>query len=86
MATKVYTEGKVSYGARGRRWEFKHEAGYQYASPTMPGGVETAHKVARIINGACKRSKDGMMDNLGRANMGKVFHDAARAHNRLVIR
>jgi hypothetical protein len=48
----------------------------------MPGGRATADKVARIINGAVKRS--GTMDNLGRVNMHKVFHDAAKVQSRIV--
>ena len=82
--SKQYIEGKVTYGAAGRRWTFKADSGYQYSTPIMPGGAETAHKVARVINGSVKRSATGELDNLGRANMNQIFHRAAKATSRVV--
>ena len=83
---KAHTIENVTYGSRGRRWEFtaEHEGRevYKYGTPRMPGGVETAHKVARIINGAVKRS--GGMDNLARSNMATIFHKAAKSVSRVV--
>ena len=78
-----YNVGNVHYGARGRKWMFESPE-YSYSTPVMPGGAETAHKVARVINGAVKRK--GEMDPLGRANMAKIFHDAAKAQSNLVTR
>jgi len=82
---KTHTLENISYGAKGRRWEFKaNEGGYIYSTPVMPGGAETAHKIARVINGAVKRSKTNELDNLGRANMATIFHKAAQAKARTV--
>lgn len=80
MARKIYTEGNVTYGASGRRWKFTAVApnGGEYQLNTnIPGGTETAHKVARVINGAVKRTKRGDIDNLARANMATILHKAA---------
>jgi len=79
--TKSYTHEQVTYGAKGRRWEFT-APNYQFATPTMPGGVITAHKVARVINGSHKRC-DGM-DNLARGKMSTIFHKAATAASRRI--
>lgn len=80
MATK-YQEGSVTYGASGRRWKFE-APGYGYASSNFHGGVEVAHKVARIINGGVKRSKGAGIDNLARSNMMTVMHAASPAGQR----
>jgi hypothetical protein len=79
--TKTYTHEQVTYGAKGRRWEFT-TPNYSYSTPLMPLGRVTADKVARIINGSIKRS--GTMDELGRANLHTVFHKAAKAQSRIV--
>jgi hypothetical protein len=81
--SKTYQHENVTYGAKGRRWDFI-TPNYSYRTPIMPGGRETADKIARVINGAVKRS--GTMDNLGRANMHTIFHNAAKAQSRLVFR
>jgi hypothetical protein len=84
--SKLHTVENVTYGSRGRRWEFTAEKDgatvYKYGTPTMPGGRETADKVARVINGAVKRS--GRMDNLARSNMATIFHKAAKSQSRVV--
>jgi hypothetical protein len=56
----------------------------------MPMGADTAHKVARIINGAVKRlgvkiSSTGL-DGLATANRETVFHNALKAQSRLALR
>jgi len=83
---KTHTIENVTYGSRGRRWEFTAQKDgaevYKYGTPIMPGGAETAHKVARVINGAVKRS--GGMDNLARSNVATIFHKAAKATSRVV--
>jgi len=83
MARKTYTEGTVTYAASGRKWNFTAKASnggeYQFNTMSMPGGSETAHKVARIINGAVKRTGRGEIDNLARSNMSTIFHKAAAA-------
>ncbi len=85
---KTHTLENLTYGAKGRRWEFVAEKNgaetYRYSTPVMPGGAETAHKIARVINGAVKRSKTGELDNLGRSNMATIFHKAAKATSRVV--
>jgi len=80
---KTYTRGNVTYGAAGRRWTFKTE-NYQYSTPVMPLGRETADRVAGVISGAVKRS--GTMDDLGRGQLYKVFHDAQIKARNLVER
>jgi hypothetical protein len=83
---KSHTVEHVTYQAKGRRWEFVAEKDgrevYKYGTPRMPDGAETAHKVARVINGAVKRS--GGMDNLARSNVATIFHKAAKATSRVV--
>lgn len=72
---KLYTHETVTYGSSGRNWVFK-APGYELKT-AFKGGAETAHKVARIVAGAVKRS--GEMDNLGRANIYTVTHKAKLA-------
>jgi hypothetical protein len=84
--TKTYTHDNVTYGAAGRRWNFATD-GYSYSTPLMPGGRETADKVARIIAGAAKRLGPAIrsgLDGLAKANMHTVFHKAAKAQSRIV--
>ena len=89
MAVKTYTHENVTYAAHGRRWKFK-APGYSYATPRMPMGAQTAHKVARIIAGAVKRLGPKIastgLDGLARANRDTVFHNALKAQSRLVLR
>ena len=80
---KTYIHEDVTYGARGRRWGFVTPR-YSYHTPIMPGGRETADKIARIIAGGVKRTDGSDIDNLARANMHMVFHNAAKAQSRLV--
>ncbi len=83
MAKTSHTHEKVTYGASGRRWHFtatrRNKETYVFSTPLMPGGRETADKIARVINGAVKRSKTGEMDGIGRAQMAKIFHAASTA-------
>jgi len=84
--TKTHTHENVTYGAAGRRWSFVTD-GYSYVTPVMPGGRETADKVARIIAGAAKRLGPAIrngLDGLAKANMHTVFHKAAKAQSRIV--
>ena len=83
---KTHTHESVTYGAAGRRWNFATE-GYSYSTPLMPGGRETADRVARIIAGAAKRMGPEIsngLDGLAKANMHTVFHKAAKAQSRIV--
>ena len=77
--TKTYTYENVTYGAKGRRWEFS-TPNYNYATSGIVGGRVTADKVARIIHGAIKRTAGSVMDNLGRANINTIFHKAKQKH------
>jgi len=72
--TKTYTHENLTYGAKGPHWSFA-APNYFYSTPDMPGGAQTAHKVARVIAGSLKRSGD--MDNLARANVAAIIHRAA---------
>jgi hypothetical protein len=82
--SKTYQHDQVVYQAKGPRWTFEVPNVYSFATPTMPGGRPTADKVARIINGALKRTKGQGMDNLARSNMNDVFHRARQTANNLV--
>jgi hypothetical protein len=86
--THQHTIENITYGAAGRRWTFAmgstENPVYTYATNRMPGGRETADKVARIMNGAAKRTNGQGLDNLARSNMSKVFHDAAQARRKVV--
>ncbi len=81
--THTYTIEKVAYGAKGRRWTFE-APGYSFATPRMPGGRETAVKIARAISDGNKRMEGKGIDNLARSNMSTIFHNAAKATSRVV--
>jgi hypothetical protein len=84
MAKSSHTHGNVTYGARGRRWNFETPDGYAYSTPTMPGGRPTADKIAAIIAGGNKRTKGNGIDNLARANMSQIFHSAAKSSRHIL--
>ncbi len=88
MAKTSHVHEKVTYGASGRVWQFtatrRNKETYIFRTPLMPGGRETADKIARAINGAVKRSKTGTMDGIGSAQMAKIFHDANAAKSPIV--
>ena len=71
---KSYTHKQVIYGFSAPKWNF-NIGNYQYRT-ALTGGVEMAHKVARIISGAYDRTGQGL-DNLGRANINKIINTAA---------
>lgn len=82
MARKSHQVGTVTFASAGRRWKFNAVAanGGEYSlNTTIPGGAETAHKVARVINGAVKRTGKGDIDGLARANIATILHKAAAA-------
>ena len=66
---KTHTYENVTYGFDGK-WTFN--AGGNIFRRDLPGEVETAHKVARIVNAAHKRTTAGL-DNLARANIFKII-------------
>jgi len=71
---KTYTHENVTYKFRGQ-WEFTvatpNGQTHSVRMP-LPNGAETAHRVARIINGSHKRTQSGL-DNLGRANIAQFI-------------
>lgn len=67
---KVYVCESVTFGSNGKAWIFQAPR-FEYKTP-LPGGVETAHKVARVVNGALKRTNGVGLDNLGRANIHSI--------------
>lgn len=67
---KLYTYEQVTYGSAGQKWVFNGPA-FQLKT-SLPGGVETAHKVARVVNGAMKRTDGKGLDNLARANIHQI--------------
>lgn len=68
---KLYTHNQVTYGygSASRKWVFK-ALGFEYRTQ-LPGGAETAHKVARVVSGSLKRMGNGL-DNLARANIAQI--------------
>lgn len=82
--TKAHIHKQVSFTSRGRRWEFSTPDGYKYSTPLMPGGRETATKIAGVIAGGNVRTKGNGIDNLARSNMATIFHNAAKATSRVV--
>lgn len=70
---KTYTHKDVVYGSNGPKWVF--QAGNYELKLSLPGGAETAHKVAKVVNGAFLRTHGGM-DNLGRANINTLIAKA----------
>lgn len=68
---KSYTIENMVYGAVGQKWEFNAPK-FQYKSPLV-GGAEAAHRIAKAIIGALKRTKGQGLDNLARANMAKII-------------
>jgi len=67
---KVYTHKDLTYGSIGKKWAFNGSR-FSYVTP-LPGGVETAHKVARIVAGSLHRTHGAGLDNLGRANIHSI--------------
>ena len=58
-----------------RKWEFTYRpAGAPFFSfrTSLQGGVEAAHKVARIVAGALKRTNGAGLDALARANIRQL--------------
>jgi len=71
---KSYTYEQVTYGSAGQKWVFNGPA-FQLKT-SLPGGVATAHKIARIVNGAMKRNDGKGLDNLARANILQIVTKA----------
>jgi len=70
---KTYTHNQITYGSAGQKWVFKC-LGFEYRTE-LPGGQETAHKVARVVSGSIKRTGNAL-DNLGRANIAQIVAKA----------
>jgi hypothetical protein len=66
---KTYNLDNLTYGfnINFRKWEFRSGA---HSLIVTCNGQETAHKVARIVNGSIKRC--GWVDNLARKNIEQV--------------
>ena len=69
---KVYQFENVQYcfSRIARKWQFT--AG-SYTVYHVVNGREVADKIARIINGAFKRTKQTGIDNLARVNINQVL-------------
>jgi hypothetical protein len=70
MKEKIYIHREVVYGYSPifRKWRFV--VGKTDYLTAIRGGAETAHKVARIIQGAVARC--GGLDNMARANISRI--------------
>ncbi len=71
---KTYKHKKVTYGSNGKKWLFT--SGSFQLITALPGGVETAHKVARVVSGSVSRTHGKGLDNLGRANILTITEEA----------
>lgn len=72
---KEHKFGNITYyfSRENRKWTFRAVNGQLHATfYFVCGGSAVAHKVARIIAGAFKRTKQLAIDNLARANMTQV--------------
>lgn len=69
---KQYVHGSVTYkfAHRSRKWEFVAPK-YTLLSEAE-GGSETAHKIAKIVNGALVRTKGVGIDGMARENIRRV--------------
>lgn len=67
---KSYAYEQITYGSTGQKWVFSSPS-FRLITPLV-GGLETAHKVARVVNGAMKRCDGKGLDNLARANILQI--------------
>lgn len=70
---KLYTHNQVTYGSSGQKWVFK-ALGFEYRT-ALPGGFQTAERVAHVVSGSLKRTGN-CLDNLGRANIHQIVTKA----------
>ena len=71
--SKVYNYGVIdySYSLTYKKWVFSGKNGFTFLSRS-PGGAETAHKIARILNGSISRKQ--AVDNMARANISRLVN------------
>jgi hypothetical protein len=70
---KQYALKNVTFGfsIAHKKWQFILPGKYEFIS-AAPGGVETANKIANILNGSFERSKG--VDGLARANIRNLVN------------
>lgn len=70
VTKKEYTSGQVVYGfsPANRKWCFNFANNQTFI--TQCNGVDTAHKVANVINGGLKRA--GGIDGMARKNISQL--------------
>lgn len=77
MNTKTYTNGPVTFGYNKlhRKWNFTipENGATRTIVASCPGGVVTATKVANVMVGSLKRTKNNGIDNLARANVSQII-------------
>lgn len=69
---KTYIHENVTFGSTGPKWLFRSNSGSFEYRTALQGGLETAQKVAAVVNGSLKRTHDVGLDNLGRANIRTI--------------
>lgn len=72
---KEHKFGNITYyfSHENRKWTFRAVNGQTHATfYFVCGGAQIAHKVARILTGAFKRTKQLAIDNLARANVAQL--------------
>ncbi len=71
---KQYKHKKVIFGSTGKKWSFTAK-GFAFIT-ALPGGRETAEKVASIVSGSLERTKGTGLDNLGRHHIFNIVEKA----------
>ncbi len=71
---KQYKHKKITFGSVGPKWSFTAK-GFEYRT-ALPGGRETAEKVASIVSGSLARTKGAGLDNLGRHHIFNIVEKA----------
>lgn len=69
MKTYIHNGITFGYSPPNRKWAFQF-GGNTFLAPCQRGGIETATRVAKQIDGALKRS--GQLDNLARRQIANI--------------
>jgi len=75
--TKTYNFNRVTYrfSPRNRAWLFEHSNPNYTLIRKVPGAAETAHRVARLVDGSFVRH--GKLEGSTRANIDRLIEAAA---------
>jgi hypothetical protein len=70
---KTYTFATITFGfsPKYRKWVFGNGKGYEFITP-VPGGVETAQRIAVLVNGGLLRTQGKGLDGAARTGINKL--------------